>query len=190
MPEDVGTMERVDDLSARARERERVLNELADRNDKWLRARWEELLPQVRGKSVAVAGQEAFIADTDEEARARAQAAHPEDEGLIYTSARPGQRLIDNLITFYPPHDPIVAAQAREQDERFKRNLDWLQTHWGNLLPQARGKYVVVAGQEPFVADQCEDAWARARAAHPEDDGAFCHYITTKQGPRIYANRG
>jgi hypothetical protein len=28
-----------------------------------------------------------------------------------------------------------------------------------------------------------------ARAAHPEDDGAFCHYITTKRGPRIYAHR-
>ena len=27
-----------------------------------------------------------------------------------------------------------------------------------------------------------------ARAAHPKDDGAFCHYITTKRGPRIYAH--
>jgi hypothetical protein len=190
MAEDVGTMELVDDPAVIARERQRVLNEQADRNYQWLRAHWEEILPQARGKAVAVAGQEAFIADTDEEARASAQAAHPEDEGLIYTGVSRCRTLADNLTVIHLVDDPLVNARARAQDERFKLNLDWLQTHWGDLLPQARGKYVVVAGQEPFVADQCEDAWVKARAAHPEDDGAFCHYITTKQGPRIYAHRG
>src|SRR5947207_15059563 len=85
--------------------------------------------------------------------------------------------------------DPVENARRRAQHERFERNLDWLQAHWGDLLPQARGKYVVVAGQEAFVADTSEEAWAMAEAAHREDNGAFCHYITTKRGPRIYSPR-
>jgi hypothetical protein len=188
--EDRGTMELVDDLAARTRERQRALDEQADRNYQWLRAHWEEILPRARGKTVAVAGQEAFIADTEEQARASAQATHPEDEGLIYTGVSRDQTLAENMIAIQLIDDPLVNARAQAQDQRHKRNLDWLQAHWGDLLPQARGKYVVVAGQEPFVADESEDAWAMARAAHPEDDGAFCHYITTKRGPRIYAHRG
>ena len=55
------------------------------------------------------------------------------------------------------PHD---IARARAQDERHRRNSDWLQTHWGDVLPQARGKFLAVAGQEPFIADTPEAAWA------------------------------
>ena len=173
MAEDVRTMERLDDLAARTRERERVLNEQADRNYHWLRDHWEEILPQARGKTVAVAGQEAFIADTDEEARSRAQAAHPEDEGLVFTGVSRNRTLAENLTVIHLVNDPLLNARGQAQDERFKLNLDWLQTHWGDLLPQALGKHIVVAGQEPFVADRSEDAWSMARAAHPEDDGGL-----------------
>jgi len=66
-------------------ERRRALFEQMDRNGEWLRRHWAELLPGARGKYLAVAGQEAFIAETSAEAWAWTRAAHPEDEGtLVY----------------------------------------------------------------------------------------------------------
>jgi hypothetical protein len=49
--------------------------------------------------------------------------------------------------------DPAVLARARAQDERARRNSAWLQAHRAELLPQARGRFVAVAGQEAFLAD-------------------------------------
>lgn len=43
---------------------------------------------------------------------------------------------------------PVEVARSKVQDERAKRNSDWLQSHWADLLPQVRGKFVAVAGQE------------------------------------------
>jgi len=86
--------------------------------------------------------------------------------------------------------DPAEIARFRAQDERQRRNLTWLQTHWNDLLPQARGKHVAVAGQEAFLADTAEQAWAWTKAAHPEDNGAFVHYVRQGEGPRIYGHRG
>jgi hypothetical protein len=86
--------------------------------------------------------------------------------------------------------DPATIARSRLQDERAKRNNDWLQAHWSMLLPRARGKFVAVAGQEAFIADTAEEAWRMARAAHPEDDGAISQYVFPEGGQRIYAYRG
>jgi hypothetical protein len=84
-------------------------------------------------------------------------------------------------------NDPAVAARHRAQQERFRRNADWLESHWGDLLPQARGKHVALAGQEAFIANTPEEAWAWVAAKHPEDDGAFVRYVIREKGPRIYA---
>src|SRR5439155_7556044 len=84
--------------------------------------------------------------------------------------------------------DPAEIARAREQDERSRRNLEWLQSHWADVLPQARGKHLAVAGQEAFIAETPEEAWAWAKAAHPDDDGAMVEYVRPEKGPRIYAN--
>ena len=80
-------------------------------------------------------------------------------------------------------------ARARAQDERHRRNSDWLQTHWAEVLPQARGKFLAVAGQEPCIADTPEAAWAWVATMHPEDDGAMVQYIRPETGPRIYAGK-
>ena len=85
--------------------------------------------------------------------------------------------------------DPNEIARARAQDERHRRNSEWLQAHWADVLPQARGKFLAVAGQEPFIADTPEEAWAWADATHPKDNGAIVRYIRTDTGPRIYADR-
>jgi hypothetical protein len=86
--------------------------------------------------------------------------------------------------------DPEEIARALAQHERAKRNSDWLQAHWPDLLPQARGRHLAVAGQEAFIADTPEEAWAMAKAAHPDDTGALLRYVIPHRGPRIYAVRG
>jgi hypothetical protein len=86
-------------------------------------------------------------------------------------------------------NDPATIARCQQQYERAKRNSDWLQANWAALLPHAYGRFIAVAGQEAFIADTPEEAWKKARAAHPEDDGAISQYVFPKGGPRIYANR-
>ena len=86
-------------------------------------------------------------------------------------------------------NDPAEVARCKAQDERARGNSDWLQSHWADVLPQARGKFIAVAGREAFIATTPEEAWAMARAAHPEDDGALGQYVFPEQGPRIYENR-
>lgn len=85
--------------------------------------------------------------------------------------------------------DPAEVARCRAQHERGRRNIEWLESHWGDVLPQALGKYLAVAGQEAFVTAVPEEAWAWVRANHPEDNGAFVQYVIPEKGPRIYAHR-
>jgi len=85
--------------------------------------------------------------------------------------------------------DPDEIRRSRAQDERHRRNSAWLQSHWRDVLPQARGKFVAVAGQEAFIADTPAEAWAWVEMTHPEDNGAIVRYIRTQRGPRVYADR-
>jgi hypothetical protein len=192
MNENPVTLERANDPALLARTKAR--RERAQRNRDWLDAHLDELLPEAYGKLVAVAGQEPFIAETEEEARAWARAAHPEDDGLVIRVV-PHEDVIDPKVNPVALEieivtDPQEIATRRAQDERFKRNSDWLQAHWADLLPQVLGKHLVVAGQEAFIADTPGEARAMAKAAHPDDDGPFCQYVLPHRGPRIYANRG
>jgi hypothetical protein len=86
--------------------------------------------------------------------------------------------------------DPADIGRFRAQDERHRRNLNWLAAHWADLLLGARGRFVAVAGEEPFIANTSEEAWSQARAEHPEDDGAFCQYVPKEGGPRVYDYHG
>lgn len=82
--------------------------------------------------------------------------------------------------------DPRELDQAHRQRERHRRNDEWLQSHWDDLLPQARGKFLAVAGQQAFLAETPADAWSWAETTHPEDDGAFVQFVPKTPGPRIY----
>ena len=84
--------------------------------------------------------------------------------------------------------EPHEIARCHAQDERHRRNSAWLQAHWADVLPQARGKFLAVAGQEPCIADTPAEAWAWVDATHPEDNGAIVRYIRPETGPRIYAD--
>jgi hypothetical protein len=189
MNENSVTLERWNDPALIARIKAR--QERARRNRDWLDAHLSELLPQARGKLVAVAGQEAFIADSEGEAWAKVQAAHPEDDGVVIRviplehQISPGM----NPATMEIETDPEELALSHAVHQRAKLNSDWLQSHWADILPEARGKILVVAGQEAFVADTHAEAWAKARAAHPEDEGAISQYVPFARGPRIYARR-
>jgi hypothetical protein len=85
--------------------------------------------------------------------------------------------------------DPEEIACHRAWHEKFRRNADWLEMHWAEILPQAHGKFIAVAGQEAFIADTPEDAVAQARATHPDDEGLLSQYVFPPGGPRIYGNR-
>ena len=54
-----------------------------NRNSAWLQAHIKEIYSRHRGKTIAVAGEELFVADTPDEAIALAETAHPEDDGSI-----------------------------------------------------------------------------------------------------------
>jgi len=82
--------------------------------------------------------------------------------------------------------DPLELSKAREQRQRFDRNSAWLQAHAREVYTKHRGKYICIAGEELFVADKLEHALARAKAAHPDDDGRFTRYIPKEKLPRIY----
>jgi hypothetical protein len=82
--------------------------------------------------------------------------------------------------------DPAEIAKARAQQAQFDRNWDWLEAHAAEVFSH-RGTHICIAGQELFVGDDIKELLARARAAHPEDDGPFFKYIPKERGPRIYA---
>ncbi|MGL4554566.1 MAG: hypothetical protein ACRC33_25665 [Gemmataceae bacterium] len=67
-------------------------------NRRWLEANWSAVLPQAFDEYLAVAGQEPFIADTPQEARALAEAAHPGDQGSFvrFVSSHRGPRIYAN----------------------------------------------------------------------------------------------
>lgn len=93
----------------------------------------------------------------------------------------------NHQLVFEEVTDPAEIERSRAAFARLKLNSDWLQSHWPDLLPAAKGKYVAVAGQEAFIADTPEAAWRWAGEAHPDDNGAFVHYVIAARGPRIYA---
>ncbi len=95
------------------------------------------------------------------------------------------QKLVVETVT-----DPNEIARSREQSEQYRKNSRWLQTHWEEILPAARGKFIVVADQEFFLADSPEEAWAWAEKQHPEDRGALVRYIFRKKGPKVNVGRG
>jgi hypothetical protein len=92
-------------------------------------------------------------------------------------------------ITMEEVTDPKEIAQSQAQHERHRRNVDWLESHWDDVLPQARGRFVAVANQQAFMAETSGEAWAWIDAHHPGDNGGFVHYVPTHTGPRNYPYR-
>lgn len=78
-------------------------------------------------------------------------------------------------------------ADARRRRAQFDRNTAWLQAHIPEVYARHRGECICIAGQELFSGRTAREAIAKARAAHPEDEGWFTRYIPKDRVPRIYA---
>lgn len=64
-----------------------------NRNADWLEANGDAVFEKYRGRCICVAGEEVFTADTATEAIAKAQAAHPDDDGWFIHQV-PSERAI------------------------------------------------------------------------------------------------
>jgi hypothetical protein len=84
--------------------------------------------------------------------------------------------------------DPEVNARYRAIHDQFRANADWLSNHWPDVLPQAYGKYVAVAGQQAFISEDPLEAERLASTAHPEDKGILVKYVSSFKGPRMYGS--
>jgi len=84
--------------------------------------------------------------------------------------------------------DAVAVAQALARNERFERNWAWLEAHATEVYGH-RGKFICIAAEQLFVAESVEEAYSQAKAAHPDDDGAFTRYIPVERLARIYADR-
>jgi hypothetical protein len=84
--------------------------------------------------------------------------------------------------------NPVDRAQMQARRERFAKNSAWLEANAKEVY-RHRGKMICIAGQELFVGDSVAEVVARAKAAHPEDDGFFTRYIPASKAARIYAYR-
>jgi hypothetical protein len=80
--------------------------------------------------------------------------------------------------------DPEELARAREQREKFDRNVAWLRGHAAEVCSDAnRGKYVCIAGGgHLFFSDVPGKVRALAREAFPSDDGAFVVFVPREKG--------
>jgi len=84
--------------------------------------------------------------------------------------------------------DPEELAAAQARRKLFDLNTAWFKERARGIYAQNRGKCVVVAAEQIFVADTPDEAWALVEAAHVEDDGSFSLYIPKEVMPRIYAH--
>jgi hypothetical protein len=83
--------------------------------------------------------------------------------------------------------DPSQLGDSTAREEGFGRNLRWFEAHAKEIGSRCAGKCICIAGEELFFADTPEQALKLARAAHPEDEGFFLHYIHKEKAARIYA---
>ena len=95
----------------------------------------------------------------------------------------------DPQITIEEVTDPAAVEKHREQREQFARNARWLEEHWADVLPQAFGRFIAVAGQEAFLADSAQAARSLAEAKHPAEKGVLVEYVMPATGPRSYGIR-
>ena len=72
-----------------------------------------------------------------------------------------------------PCDDPVFIAAFRANRERAERNHKWLADHIEEIVALPAGLYICIAGQELFTGTDFHEVRNRARAAPPDDWGAF-----------------
>ncbi len=162
----------------------------SDRNLRWFDEHAVELdiINRYRGKHIAVAGGELFVADTPLEVRRLATEKHLDDSPLYYYISK-------NILSHRQLMDqpqllgevPMPPELARKFDQA-AQNLRWFDEHAADLdvFNRYRGKHIAVAGGELFVADSPAEARRMANEKHP-DDSPHVRYILKEKTYRIYA---
>jgi hypothetical protein len=85
--------------------------------------------------------------------------------------------------------DPEEIDSAQKQHALARINLQALNKHAQQIsAPENWGKYVCLAGGEYFIGETGELAEAKAKRAHPSDNGSFVQYIPLDNNPRLYAD--
>jgi len=162
-----------------------------DRNWIWLKAHATEIYTRHRGKYVVVAAGQKFIGETANEAWSRAAEAGIDDKGSFIMQVPKrgsGGASIPSVVMVMETDDPDELALSQEQVEQFNCNANWLEVHGDEIFALYRGKYVCVAGEEPFVAETASEAIALAKAAHPEDHGRFLYRVPKEKTAWTYAS--
>lgn len=85
--------------------------------------------------------------------------------------------------------DPTEVAEAWARRQVAERNLDWLQEHIYELAEGNIGRWVCVAEQQAYFADDQNAAYQLALAAHPNAVGLIEYYFFKPQRPVTHANR-
>ena len=167
---------------ARIKARERAAeSRLAD-------AHLEELLPQ-RGEAGGGRGTGGVHRRFGGEAKV--QAAHPEDDGVVIrvipleSQISPGM----NPVTMEIETDPEELALSHAILQRAKLNSDWLQSHWADILPQARGEDRGRCGSGGVHRRHARGGMGEGSGRTRKMGVAISQYVPFARGPRIYADR-
>ena len=70
------------------------------------------------------------------------------------------------------PFSPEELAEFRRSRATFKRNMEWYNTHWAEIVEKYAGQFICVSGGEVFAGADARDVYARAAAKYPEESGA------------------
>jgi hypothetical protein len=84
-------------------------------------------------------------------------------------------------VTVITEDDPVELAKMNAIMEQYDKNYSWYQAKAVEIIRQNRGKFICVAGQELFTADDFETAIAAARAKHPDDKGVYFRYVSPEK---------
>lgn len=95
----------------------------------------------------------------------------------------------DGLFEITVETDPTINAAAVARHETASRNWDWLAENFRALAKGNEGRYVCVAGQQAFIADDPDEARRLATEAHPTEAAVICHRFLKTDRASTHANR-
>jgi hypothetical protein len=66
---------------------------------------------------------------------------------------------------------PEEVAEFRRRSAVYRRNMEWYNAHWSEIVEKYTGQFICVAGGEVFAGADARDVYARAAAKYPEESG-------------------
>ena len=90
------------------------------------------------------------------------------------------------VVVIQEERTPEQQAEDQARRDRFMANVRWFEAHVADLRTNYAGQYVTISCGEAFADPDVRASLEKARAAHPEDRGA---YLTQyfRPGPAVRA---